>query len=323
MVKSEANSEKTEKVEKATEEETQQPSEKAESTPTKVGTYRPIKKSLFKKLMHPSLMFSQKSKNKHINDGYELLEVKDYKQAIIAFETAAREDPKNIEAYLSMAKAYQQQEGIANAKLAVVNLQKALAIDFTQLNLYLELIKMYERLGDKRNAVLERKKAHIAKSLKSSADDPVANNNLGVIQLRQNHLDGAITSFETAVKNRPTFWMARTNLAKAYLQKSLMMEKESEKKKLLESASTHLDQVLAKEVTAQALLIKAKIILNHGNAKQALLICEQALQMDPSEKETYATKMVIEEKLGNIVKAGQAFDDYHAIKKGEKGKRKN
>lgn len=293
----------------------------AESSKPKAGTYQPVKRGLFKKLMNPALMFSQKSKNKYINDGYELLEEKDYRQAVIAFETAIVEEPKNIEAYVAIAKAYRQQEGIANAKLAVENLQKALAIDFKQLNLYLDLIKMYERLGDNKNAVLERKKAHIAKSLKNSADDPIANNNLGVIQLRQNHLDGAISSFEIAVKNKPTFWMAKTNLAKAYLQKSLTQKKKSEKKQLLESASTHLEQVLAKKVTAPALLIKAKIVFHHGNAKQALSICEQALKMDPAEKEIYATKMVIEEKLGNIVKAGQAFDDYHSIKESEKGKR--
>ena len=56
--------------------------------------------------------------------------------------------------------------------------------------------------------------------------------------------------------------------------------------------------------------------------EKALQFCNQAYGIDPSMKEILATKRVIEEKLGNIVNASQAFEDYQQLEKAEKSIKK-
>ena len=67
-----------------------------------------------------------------------------------------------------------------------------------------------------------------------TTNNDVAENNLGIVFLRQGKLDDAISMLQAAVAIRPDNWFAHENLAKALLQKGQVTEALSHYRKLLE-----------------------------------------------------------------------------------------
>ncbi len=279
---------------------------------TEISYQRP-KFRLLKKLINPATLFTSSSKNPFINDGYALLDEANFEQAIRAFQAAIKEDIHCIEAYIGLAKTMSTQGGIDKAKSAIKYLQQALDIDYTKIEIYREVIDLFERLGDKKNATIERKKQSIARTLKSSPNDSKANNNMGVLQLKQRNFDSAIQFFKKSIKADRKFLNAKLNLANTFLQKALILEKKSEKISLLKTSNALMEDVLAVDKTAQTYLLKAKILLHMENVKQAAEICEKAYQLDPGMKEIINTKRAIEEKLGKISDASASYEQYKSM----------
>lgn len=280
-------------------------------------TYNKPKTSIIELLVKPFKEIFIRPENPYIADGYKLAAQENYDNAILAFKSALQQNEKDKAAFIGMARVYQKMGGISNSKSSIAQFNKALEIDPAMIDIYNDLIQLYKRLGDNKNAVLEHKKQFVAKSLRLNADDPLANNNMGVIQMKQKRLDPAIQFFLKALKKKPSFLMARANLAKALFQKGVLTDKEEKKKDLLKQAAKRIEEVLSKKKTAENILLKAKIFFHYGQEKKALAFCDEAYKMDPSMKEIQATKRVIEEKMGNIVKATQAFEDYQSLKKAE------
>ena len=284
--------------------------------------YKKPKKNFADLMIKPLKDLFAKPENPYIADGYKLAEQENYDNAILAFQSAIQQDEKNKSAYIGLAHVYRQMGGISNSKTSIEQYNKALEIDPAMIDVYNDLMQVYKRLGDDKNAALEQKKQFVAKSLRTNAEDPIANNNMGVIQLKQMKLDSAILFFQKALKKRPGFTMARANLAKALFQKGINSGNEEDKKELLKKAAQRLEEVLSKQKTAEHILLKAKIYFHYGQMEKALQFCNQAYGIDPSMKEILATKRVIEEKLGNIVNASQAFEDYQQLEKAEKSIKK-
>jgi len=284
--------------------------------------YNKPKKNIADLIIKPLKDLFVKPENPYIADAYKLAEQENYDNAILAFKSAIQQDDKSTAAYIGLAKVYRQMGGISNAKISIEQYNKALEIDPALIEIYNDLMQVYKRLGDNKNAMLEQKKQFVAKSLRINAEDPLANNNMGVIQLKQKKLDSAILFFQKALKKRPGFTMARANLAKALFQKGITSEKEAEKKELLRKAAKCVEEVLSKKNTAENILLKAKIFFHYGQMKKALQFCDQAYKMDPLMKEIQATKRVIEENMGNIVNATQAYEDYQSLDKPEKSLKK-
>jgi tetratricopeptide (TPR) repeat protein len=280
-------------------------------------TYSKPKKNIFELIAKPFKEIFSAPENPFIADGYKLAEQENYDNAILAFKSALQQNEKDKAAFIGMARVYQKMGGISNSKSSIKQFNKALEIDPAMIDIYNNLIELYKRLGDNKNAILEHKKQFVAKSLRIDADDPLANNNMGVIQMKQKKLDSAIRFFQKALKKKPSFLMARANLAKALFQKGIVTDKEDERKDLLKKSAKRIEEVISKQKTAEHILLKAKIFFHYGQEKKALVFCDEAHSMDPSMKEILATKRVIEEKMGNIVKANEAFEGYQSLKKAE------
>jgi tetratricopeptide (TPR) repeat protein len=287
--------------------------EKQESKP---DGQRP-KMKFMDKLMNPSLLFSKNSDNPLINEGQVFLKKGRFDEALEAFEYALKEDKRSIDAQIGMGRALSSMGGIKNAKKGIAYFHNALKLDATRLDIYKDTINLYERLGDKKNAAVERKKQFIARTLKNNPNDSKANNNLGVIQLKQKNAGGAITSFKKSLKYSPGFLLAKINLANAYLQKADMVKVEEDKEMLIKQSLQLINQVMEKEQTAEGFLLKSKILMAKGEFKQALQYCDQAISSDPAMKEAYNTKRVLEERLGNIGKASQAYENFQSMNRQE------
>lgn len=284
--------------------------------------YKKPKRSLFRALLNPIKFLSVASQNQFINDGYNLMREGNHKHAISAFKTALRENPNCVDAYVGMGKATAALGGINNSKMAIQLFQKALTLDFARFEVYDEMIVVYERLGDKKRANAERRKRYTARALKQTPENPIANNNMGVLQLQLNNLDEAIRYFRKAIHYDDKVGVSQFNLAKALFKKASDPKHENESKDILKKAATELEKTLNANVTAEALLLKSKIFLQYGELETALEICDAAYNLDPSMKEAYATKRVIEEKMGNLEQATHAYDTYKSLEKAEKETKK-
>ncbi len=289
---------------------------------SQVSTKR-SKIGLFKKILNPSMIFNKSSDNPIVNQGYSFLKKQNYEEAIDLFNTAITEDKHCHDAYVGMGRALAAQGGISNSKKSIVFFNKALRIDPAKLELYQEIINGYERLGDKKNAAAERKKQFLAKTLKANPSDSKANNNMGILQLQQKNVNAAIVSFKKSIKYNRNFLMAHSNLASAFLYKARKAKSDDDRNLLLKRGLGLIDQVLEKEDTAEANLIKAKILLMKGDSKKASEHCNKAVSIDPGLKEAYNTKRAIEEQLGNVGEATRAYDNYQSMTQQEQKSKKD
>ncbi|MBU2511766.1 tetratricopeptide repeat protein [bacterium] len=315
MVKDNTSSPKLEEVKDSAQEEQNL------NQATKTSTKTP-KMGLFKKILNPSMIFNKSSNNSLVNEGYLYLKKQKYEEAIDLFNSAIHEDDHCFDAYVGIGRASSTQGGIENAKKSIIYFNKALKIDPTKLEIYQEIINVYERLGDKRNAMAERKKQFLAKTLKSNPSDAKANNNMGILQLQQKNVNAAIVSFKKAIKCDRNYLMARSNLASAFLYKAQKLETDEERSLVLKQGLGLIDQVLEKENTAEANLIKAKILLMKGDSAKASEFCNKAISIDPSFKEAYNTKRAIEEQLGNVGEANMAYENYQSMTQQEQKSKK-
>ncbi len=288
-------------------------------TTEKPAKYSPprVKLKFIDKLLNPSFLLKKGSSSPSINEGYLFQKMGKFDEAMAAFNEAIAEDKQCIDAHIGMGKTLSMMDGIKNAKKSIVFFNNALKIDATRLEIYKDVINLYERLGDKKNAAAERKKQFIAKTLKSNPHDFKANNNLGVIQLNQGNINASIESFKKSIKKNRGFLVARSNLANAYLQKSDKVKSEEDKETLVKKSLQLINQVLDKEETAENFLLKAKILLSKEDFKEAAESCDRAIAKDPANKEAFNTKRVIEERLGNISKASQAYENYQSMNQNE------
>lgn len=281
---------------------------------SKSGGYEKPKKNFLQSILN----FSRGVSNQFISDGYALLKQGNHKHAIAAFRSALSEDPESYEAYMGLGKTFADMGHIKNTKQAIDAYHKASTIDIYRTEAYQACVSLYNRLGDQKNAAAERRKLHTIKTLKATPDNAIANNNLGIIQLTQKQYDAAIKSFTKAAKADRKNPTPQFNLAKAWFQKATKEEDAAKKKQILKKAAQELELYLRLNITAEGLLLKAKIFLLYGDLNNALTYCNQAYQLEPSLKEVYATKRVIEEKLGNIGEASRAYENYQSLSKEEK-----
>ena len=255
--------------------------------------------------------------NEFVTDGNILLNERNYDAAMAAFETALSGDNTLTEAYVGLGKAYAGVGGVKNAKAAVQYFYKALEEDYTREEIYDAIVKMYQKLGDSKRAHIERKKLQTVRTLKTSPNNAVANNNLGVIQLGQKHYDGAIRSFMKATKGQPCDHISQFNLANAWLQKASVEQDTHEKKTQLTRAYKEVETFMKHKKTCAGELLMAKIFIAYGDFGKALVSCNEAIHLDATNKEALNTKIAIDEKLGNISEASEGFKDLQNLKEGE------
>lgn len=274
-------------------------------------------KKNIKEILNPFNYFASPVQ-KYLRYGKNLFEQKQHEQAIAAYKAAIREDPKCLPAYLGIGDTYMAMGGIQNSKTSIKYYQRALGIDYTQVHIYHKIIKVYDRLGDNRNIMVEKKKIFIAKTLKNDPENALANNNMGVIQLKQKNYNVAIKFFTKAIQYDKSFNVAQLNLAKALFKKGISQRDSEKRKGILMRGISELEKlILSGKEGPEMLLLKAKFLFHLDEPKQALALCDSVIVIDGTLKEAFATKSMIETKLGKISKATASYESFQSLKKAE------
>jgi tetratricopeptide (TPR) repeat protein len=144
----------------------------------------------------------------HTNYGFSLYGRGRVAEAIDHFEQSLRIKPDNVPSLLNLAKV---EEDRGRLEEAASRLRTAQAIDPTNTTVLINLGTVYTKAGRHDDAVRVYEEA----LRYPTPDDYLAHNGLGVALIRLGRVGEAIDQFQTALRLRPDYGMARANLERA------------------------------------------------------------------------------------------------------------
>jgi tetratricopeptide (TPR) repeat protein len=266
------------------------------------------KRSLLSRL-NPANLFRKETPAFFVEEGTRLLESRSLRQATAAFEKALELDPEYAPAMRGIGLVTVARGGKTNLTAALAHFQAALKRDPFDEATYNTCAMVYEKLGNANAAVLERKKLAVVKMLQTDPKNPVANNNMGILLMSQHLWDAALTYFRKSIESNPKYDVAVRNLATALYQLATSGPQDMRGEYQAQAAEAVV-QSLKLGLNFPSLLLQARIKLLAGDAEAALEIATRAHAMDPGNKDGFAVKQMILEKLGRMAEAQEAHENY-------------
>lgn len=263
--------------------------------------------------LNPLNLLKKETPGRFVADGRDLLENKNFAQATIAFKKALSLDAQCVPAHKGLGDVLLKKGGRTNVGQALEHYRKVLELDPFYDSVYALTAKVYEALGKPKEATLERKKMVVVKTLATDPRNPVANNNMGILLLRQNRVTDAIDYFQRATEADPHYDMAFRNLATVYYKLATATQDEARRKDLLNRADGPIAKALEVSRSVPNLLTQARILSLQGQDAQALELVEQAAHMEPASKDVFGLKKLLLERLNRMDEARQAFESYRVF----------
>ncbi len=267
--------------------------------------------------LNPLNWFRKETPESLVLEGERLAEAHNLNQALLAFNKALELDAHCADAYRGLGKVTLMKGGKTHQQEALGFYHQAARLDPFADSTYQAMALLYERLGQRNEALLERKKLAVVKTLQVEPDNPVANNNMGILFLQQEHSAQAIEYFSKAIAARPNYDVAHRNLAATYYKLALASKEPGEKTRLTEQALEAVDKALALGESAPNLIILARVQLLAGHQEVALEALERAQALEPAHKEIYALQQIALEQLGRMTDAQRAYESFKAYSKGD------
>jgi len=283
--------------------------------------YQRPKRGFIYSLIHPLDFIGWDHFHQFMRDGHELMKQENYLDAAGAFNLALLERKTSVQAILGLVQALEGLGGVINAHLAKDYLQKALKLDFKNLDIYEELIYISEKLGEKSDALEHRRRRFTVRTLQSQPNNPMILNNIGVMLLELDQHQRAIQYFQKAVIESPHMYLACFNMAKAWFKRGMQVDGKKAQHHCLQSAVDALDEGRVDD--PPGMLLRGKILLKLKKYGEAKEILHEAMYRAPAMKEIHATMQLVNEKLGNIQDAMSNFNTYELLKKDVKKKKGN
>ncbi|MCZ6730350.1 MAG: tetratricopeptide repeat protein [SAR324 cluster bacterium] len=246
----------------------------------------------------------------YIKEGQNLVENHNFALAAIAFQQAINLDENNKEAHKGMGNVLFRKGGRSNANLALESFMAASRLDPFDEHVYALSAKIYEKLCMKKEATLQRKKLMTVKILQTEPNNPIANNNMGMLFLQLQQVDSAITYFENAIAARPGYDTAHRNLAVTYYGMAMAEPDEQKKEHHLNQAINNIGIAMVESRSISAMLVYGKILLAKSLYEDALAIMEEVEELDRTNKDVYSIKSQALEKMNRTKDAQEAFDSY-------------
>ncbi len=275
----------------------------------------PLKAGLLGRV-NPLKLFRKESPAVYLREGEKLMDNQNLALATMAFEKALSLDSNSVRAYKGMGGVFLRKGGRSNITSALAQYQQALKRDPFDDQSYAMCAKIYERLGQMKEATMERKKLVIVKTLQSEPSNPVANNNMGILMLQQEQFEPALDYFKKSIKSNPNYDIAFRNLAATHYKAALSESGDEKKHEIIAVAKGYIAKALGINRTVSSMLIQGKILLLEGRFDEVLAICEEAQGMEQANPEVYALKRQVLEKLNRTMEAQAAFESYQAFSKG-------
>lgn len=260
--------------------------------------------------LNPRRWFRGGSVDNFIKEGRELMESQSYAQAMVAFKRALSMEPNSAAAFRGLGKIHYKKGGKSNFKTALNYYQEAIKRKPMDHDLYAISAKIYDAMGQRKEATLERKKFVIVRALDADAKNPIANNNMGILFLQQGKADTALTYFQKAIDSDSNYDVAYRNLAAVYMRMAKESEDSDKKNNLNLKAKEAIKKSVDIAATPAALIAYARIMLKEGNFEEVLSLAERVDEMDPASKHVFQLKKMAFEALGRFEEAKNAHESY-------------
>jgi Tfp pilus assembly protein PilF len=249
-----------------------------------------------------------------VKDGSALLEKGALAQALVAFNKALELDANCIPAYRGLARVYLRRGGRVNRETALTHYHEALRRQPLASELYALCARVYDALGKSQEATLERRKFAIARALQADPHDAVANNNMGVLFMRQGRMDDALEYFNRAVACDRAYDVAYRNLAAVYQQRAKQAADDTARADCAAKAREAMQKALEIAPTVPTLLAHARLLTAEGKLAEALTVLEQVGQSAPANPAVYLIKKQVLEGLGRHDEARAANASYQQFR---------
>lgn len=207
----------------------------------------------------------------HLNLGSDLMNRKQFPEAIAQYQETLRLEPEFNDAHASLAMAYRDLGRMTEAE---AQFRLALQTSPDSPNVCYNLGKIDMLNGNTTEGI-----ELLTRSLKAAPDKAAAYiNNLGSNLLKEGRLDDAIELFQKAVDANPDIAQLQYNLGNALLQTGL--------KENLPQAALHLDKAVTLDPKIAAAHENFGVALAQlGHVPEAIEQFQAALQLDPKTKQ--------------------------------------
>lgn len=268
-------------------------------------------------MLNPLNWFKKKNPDFFVSEGKDYLENQAYAQAMLAFNNALAIDPNNSAAYRGLGKVFFKKGGRANMRTGLNYYQEAIKRKPMDHELYAISAKIYDAMGQRKEATLERKKFVIVRALDVDAKNPIANNNMGILFLQQGKADVALSYFQKAIDADKNYDVAHRNQAAVYLKMAKETDDADKKLNYDSKAKEAIEKSVEISPTPASLLALGRIRLKEGHFDEVLTIVEKVDAMDPANKHVYQLKKMALEGLGRFEEAADAENSYRIFSGGE------
>ncbi len=260
-------------------------------------------------------LFRRKTPQFYVQQGLRLIENQNLAQASIAFQKALELDPDHVEAFKCLGAVFFRRGGQSNLQAALAQYEEAVKRDPFDIEVYTKTASILEKLGKKKEATLERKKAVTLKALETDDKNPVANNNMGIFMLKLDRTREAIGFFKKSIAGGKNYDLGYRNLATAHLSLASKDNGENTPQDHLTQAKANVSRALEISQTVPSLLVLARILISEENFDEALVFCGKAEKIDSTVKDVFSSKKVILEKLNRMAEAQKAFETFQNLSK--------
>jgi Tfp pilus assembly protein PilF len=272
------------------------------------GESEPEKKGFLERF-NPINLFRRETPETFVAEGTRLLESRSLRQATAAFEKALELDENHAPAHRGLGLVTVARGGKTNLEAALAHFHAALKRNPFDEATYNTCAMVYEKLGNADAAATERKKMTVVKTLENEPANVVANNNMGILLMAQEQYDAALSYFRKAIEHNPKYDVAIRNLATALYQLATKGA-EGKRAEYITQAGEAIESSFKLGINFATLLLQARIKLLAGDAEAALEAVTRAQAMDSSNKDGYAVKQMVLEKLGRMAEAQVAYEQY-------------
>ena len=263
--------------------------------------------------LNPMNLVRRNNPNALINEGKQHLDNQSYAQAMVSFNRALHIDKNNLPALRGLGKVFFKKGGRANMDTSLKYYQQAIKYHPKDHELYAISAKIYDSLGKRKEATLERKKFVIVRALDADAKNPIANNNMGILFLQQGRAKDALSYFQKSIDSDRNYDIAYRNMAAVYYLMAKDEEDPAKKSDFNSNAREAIEKAVSIAPSVPSLLALARLRLKDGHFDETLSLVEKLDEMAPANKDVYKIKKMALEGLGRFEEAKHANDSYNVF----------
>lgn len=237
----------------------------------------------------------------HLLHASRCIEKQNFSKALLAYEQALEADPHCVKAHQGIALLLARRGGRAYLQSALQHILESVRADPYDPQNYRINALIYQRLGNRKRMAIELRCMAITHTLRKQPGHPVANNQMGVLLLRQFRADLALEHFQRAIQAQPHYEAALRNLARTCAARAETAPPQ-ERDALLAAAARHVEQALTAAPTAAGWAALARIRLLRGQPQEALAAVEQAARLQHPEDALTALRAEAQVALATLPK---------------------